>query len=478
MKIPITFRSLGVLLVGLFAFQCDPDDPGRVNVQSPIQVDSWMTTANRINLIKKQPLFELKDQKSSLTTLVIDTTVTYQEMDGFGYTLTGGSAQLINQKLTPEKRLELLQELFLTTNDGLGISYLRITIGSSDLDGSIFSYNDLNEGETDPTLQYFSLAPDQINLIPVLKQIIQLNPEIKIMGSPWSAPTWMKSNGLPKGGSLKPEYYSTYANYFVKYIQGMAAEGINIDAITIQNEPEHPGNTPSMTMTSEQQNEFIKNHLGPVFQQNNITTKIIIFDHNCDHPNYPISILNDPITKPMVNGSAFHLYVGEINALSTVHDAHPDKAIYFTEQWTSGNGDFGGDLQWHIKNLIIGAPRNWSRNVLEWNLAADENFDPHTDDGGCSTCQGAITINSITGAVKRNVSYYIIGHASRFVPPQSVRVKTNTQVLPNVAYVTPAGKKVLIVLNEQSSSIQYSISFKGLTATTTIPANSVVTYMW
>jgi glucosylceramidase len=223
----------------------------------------------------------------------------------------------------------------------------------------------------------------------------------------------MKSNGLPKGGSLKPEFYSTYANYFVKYIQGMAAEGITIDAITIQNEPEHPGNTPSMSMTSEQQNDFIKNHLGPAFHQNNITTKIILFDHNCDHPNYPISIMNDPITKPMVNGSAFHLYVGEINALSTVHDAHPDKAIYFTEQWTSGNGDFGGDLQWHIKNLIIGAPRNWSRNVLEWNLAADENFDPHTDDGGCTSCQGALTINSITGAIKRNVSYYIICYTLR-----------------------------------------------------------------
>src|SRR5690606_15401790 len=264
-------------------------------------------------------------------------------------------------------------------------------------------------------------------------------------------------NNAAKGGSLKPEYYDVYAHYFVKYIQQMHEEGIEIAAITIQNEPEHPGNTPSMTMTSTQQNDFIKNHLGPAFKAAGIDTKIVIFDHNCDHPDYPIAILNDPVTRTMVDGSAFHLYLGDISALSTVHNTHPDKSIYFTEQWTSGEGDFGGDLRWHVKNLIVGAPRNWSRNVLEWNLAADENLEPHTD-GGCTLCQGALTINSLTGAVSRNVSYYIIAHASKFVPPGSVRVQSNiVNNLHNIAYLIPVGKTVLIVLNFIDSIVSLRI---------------------
>jgi glucosylceramidase len=468
-----------IILVSLFAFRCGNNfsNPDEVN-SSQLAIDSWITTANRNYLIKQQPSIEMKDQKSlSLSIIVVDTTITYQEIDGFGYTLTGGSAQLMNQNLTPSNRAVLLQELF--SADGIGLSYLRITIGSSDLDATIFSYDDLNPGETDPTLAKFSIAPDKQNLIPILKEILQINPNIKIMGSPWSAPTWMKTNGLPKGGSLKPEYYAAYAQYFVKYIKAMADEGITIHAVTTQNEPEHPGNTPSMTMTSEQQNDFIKNHLGPAFQANSIETDIILYDHNCDHPNYPIAILNDPITKDMVAGTAFHMYLGEIDALSTVHDAHPDKHVYFTEQWTSGQGDFGGDLQWHVKNLIIGATRNWSRNVLEWNLAADQNFDPHTNDGGCTSCQGAITINNTSGAITRNVSYYIIAHASKFVPQKSIRIKTNIPTdLPNVAFMTPAGKKVLIVLNETAQPKELSLYFKELTANTTIPANSVITYTW
>ena len=447
-------------------------------VSSVGMVDSWITTPNKSMLLKQQPQFSFSPEKSFLPTIVVDTANSLQSIDGFGYSLTGGSAIMLN-KLSSEARSDLFKELFLTDNDGIGISYLRISIGASDLDENVFSYNDLPSGDTDIDLEKFSLDPDRVNLIPVLKEILQLRPSLKIMATPWSAPVWMKTNGLVKGGSLKPEYYDVYSRYFIRYIKEMAEEGINIDAITIQNEPEHPGNTPSMAMTSDQQNDFIKNHLGPAFRSNNIQTKIVIFDHNCDNPNYPISILNDPITKPMINGSAFHLYLGEISALSTVHNAHPDKEIYFTEQWTSGLGDFGGDLQWHVTNLIIGATRTWSRNVLEWNLAADENFDPHTDDGGCNLCMGALTINSRTNRVSRNVSYYVIAHASKFVNPESRRIGTNMQLgLSNVAFLTPEGKKVLIVLNENSTSTQFSINYKNQSATSGIPAGSVATDVW
>ena len=296
------------------------------------------------------------------------------------------------------------------------------------------------------------------------------------MGSPWSPPVWMKTNGVAKGGSLKVDCYEVYAQYLMKYVLEMKKEGITIDAITIQNEPENPNNTPSLVMTAPEQNEFIKKHLGPGFHLAGLKTKIILFDHNCDHPEYPISILNDAVTKKIVDGAAFHLYLGEIDALSTVYNAHPDKNIYFTEQWTSGKGDFGGDLRWHIKNVVIGATRNWSKVVLEWNLAADENFNPHTSDGGCTLCLGALTIGE---TVKKNVSYFIIGHASSFVKPGSVRIFSNqTDQLPNVAFITPDHKKVLIVVNDSEVEKAFSIRYQNKIANTILPAGAVATYVW
>ncbi len=170
------------------------------------------------------------------------------------------------------------------------------------------------------------------------------------------------------------------------------------------------------------------------------------------------------------------VYLGEINALSKVHDAHPDKNLYFTEQWTWSKGEFGGDLRWHVKNLIVGAPRNWSRNVLEWNLAADENFDPHTGDGGCDSCMGALTIGS---TVTRNVSYYIIAHASKFVPPGSVRISsTSVDNLHNVAFRIPEGKKVLIVVNDSDIDKAFSIRYNNMLAATSLPAGAVGTFVW
>ncbi|HWR99348.1 MAG TPA: glycoside hydrolase family 30 beta sandwich domain-containing protein, partial [Prolixibacteraceae bacterium] len=329
--------------------------------------------------------------------------------------------------------------------------------------------------QTDPELQHFSLEPDTYHLIPVLKSVIALNPGIKILGSPWSAPAWMKTSKSPKGGSLKPEYYGVYANYFVKYIKGMEAQGIRIDAITPQNEPLNPYNNPSMSMSAAEQADFIKNHLGPAFQAANIKTKIIVYDHNCDVPSYPLSILNDPTARKYVDGSAFHLYAGDISALTQVHNAHPDKNVYFTEQWVGGPGNFAGDLKWHVKNLIIGASRNWSKNVIEWNLASDPNYYPHTP-GGCSTCLGALTIGT---SVNRNVSYYIIAHASKFVPAGSVRIASDiTGNLPNVAFKTPAGKKVLIVLNEGTASQVFNIRFNEMIVTSELAGGAVGTYTW
>jgi glucosylceramidase len=408
------------------------------------------------------------------TTIEVDTTQTFQSIDGFGYTLTGGSASLLNA--LPASTLDpLLKELFLWDSTNIGVSYLRISIGASDLSATTFTYNDMPAGETDATLAHFSIDREKQDLIPILKKIIALNPSIKILGSPWSAPVWMKTKSSFVGGSLKPEYYSAYANYFVKYIQAMKAEGISIDAITPQNEPLHGGNNPSMVMQAAEQATFIKDHLGPAFVAAGIATKIIAYDHNADRPDYPLAILNDPAAKPFVDGSAFHLYGGSITALTQVHNAHPDKHVYFTEQWVGGPGNFSGDLQWHVENLVIGATRNWSRNVLEWNLAADPGYQPHTP-GGCSSCLGALTIGA---TVTRNVSYYIIAHGSKFVRPGSVRIGSNNAgSIVTVAFKNPAGKKVLIALNKGTGAESFNIKFNDKMITTSLNGGAVGTYVW
>lgn len=443
--------------------------------QSEVDAKYYLTTPDKGNLLTLQTngIFPLTE--NSNFTLSVSEGTTYQEMDGFGYTLTGGSAALING-MSSSTRESLLQELFGTGENSIGVSYLRISIGSSDLDATTFSYNDLPNGQTDESLTNFSLNPDMANLIPILNQITAINPNIKILGSPWSAPTWMKTNGSTIGGELLPQYYSSYANYFVKYVEGMAAQGITIDAITIQNEPENPYNNPSMIMTAEQQKTFIRNHLGPLFQTENIATKIILFDHNLDHPEYPVSILNDATAKSYIDGSAFHLYAGQIENMSVVHNAHPDKSVYFTEQWVQAPGDFYSDIRWHIRELIIGAPRNWSRNVLEWNLAADPNSNPHTD-GGCTQCLGAITIDG--NNVERNPAYYIIAHASKFVPAGSIRIESNYSTeFPNVAFKTPEDKIVVIVLNNSDAQKTFNINASQEPITATIPAGSVGTFVW
>jgi glucosylceramidase len=452
-----------------------PDTLPQIPTQSDITF--WMTTGSKSSLLQKQNYaLAFSDASNSYPTIEVDTTQTFQTIDGFGYTLTGGSAMLINA-LGDTQKDALLKELFGTDESSIGVSYLRISIGASDLSEAPFTYNDLPAGQTDPTLQQFSIEREKKDLIPVLKKIVAIYPQIKILGSPWTAPTWMKNNNSFIGGSLKPEYYSVYAQYFIKYIKAMQAEGITIDAITIQNEPLHPGNNPSMYMEAVDQANFVKNHLGPAFEAANIKTKIIIYDHNCDKPEYPLTILNDAAAKKYIDGSAFHLYAGNINALSQLHIAHPDKNVYFTEQWIGGPANFSESLKWHIENLIIGATRNWSRNVLEWNLAADQNYQPHTDQGGCTSCLGALTISG--SSVTRNPAYFIIGHASKFVRPGSVRIQSNTPGdLPNVAFKSPDGKKILVVLNTGTSNQSFNIKYKGKIVTASLDAGAVGTFIW
>lgn len=410
-----------------------------------------------LSLPKQKSFFQKTDNLSadfSGAKVIIHPEQTFQSMDGFGFTLTGGSAQLI-QALEPTNKAALLQELFGKN----GISVLRIGVGATDLDATVFSYEDKP--------RKFSLEPSKADLIPLLQQIIAINPAIKIMATPWSPPVWMKDNAESKGGSLLEKHYQTYAAYLVKYIQAMAKEGINIWALTPQNEPLHAGNNPSMLMSSQMQTNFIKTALGPEFKKRNITTKIIVYDHNCDHPEYAIDLLNDAEAKKYVSGSAFHLYNGDISALSKVKAAHPDKDLYFTEQWTGYKGDFTGDFMWHIKNVIIGAVNNHAKTAIEWNLANDPTYGPHTP-GGCTECLGAITISGQD--ILRNQSYYIVMQAARFIPAGSIRLGIEVPSgIQATAFMRPDGKKVLLVQNEGRKK---NISIEKLNLE--IPAESVL----
>ncbi len=411
----------------------------------------------------------------SIDTVYFNDQIQFQQIEGFGYTLTGGSAYLLHQ-MPVQNRLAILKELFGQGPNDLNVNYLRISIGASDLDATVFSYDDLQEGEVDPDLIKMTIAKDQEFLIPILKEIQSIQPNLKLIASPWSPPVWMKDNGKSKGGHLLSKYYETYAKYFVKYIQLMRAEGLQINAVTIQNEPEHGGNNPSMLMTAVEQNTFIKNHLGPAFKKQGLQTEIVIWDHNADNPNYPIQILNDSVTKSFISASAFHLYLGHESALSKLHQAHPDKKIYFTEQWTGAKGSFGGDFMWHMEHIVIGTMANWSSMVLEWNLANDPTYGPHTP-GGCTECLGALTIAG--SDLKRNVSYYIIGQVAPFIPAGSARIQTkssNAQIK-SIGFKSPDGKKVLVALNTGKQTV-FTIDFEQKKYNFMLPEKSASTIVW
>jgi glucosylceramidase len=439
-------------------------------------VSFWLTDPSHSILFQQQPDQEFTRDNAfpQDPVILIDEKKTYQHIDGFGWCLTGGSAQAL-MKMSPAARTALLQQLFTPDGDHLGGSYLRVTIGASDLSDHVFSYDDLPAGHTDTALDHFDLGPDKTDVIPVLQEIVRLNPMIKILGSPWSAPVWMKDNHDTRGGSLLPQYYSAYARYLVKYIVAMQQQGIRIDALTVQNEPLHPGNNPSMYMPAAAEGEFVKHHLGPAIQRELLDTKIIIYDHNCDRPDYPISILKDPEAYPYVDGSAFHLYAGRIDTLSSVHDSFPDKNLYFTEQWVGAPGNMLRDVDEHVRKLIIGATRNWCKTVVEWNLASDSHYEPHTDRGGCDRCLGALTIEG--DSVKRNPAYYIIAHAAKYVIPGSSRIESNSDdQLPNVAFRTPRGRGVLIVLNNTDAPKGFTVNFRGHKLHETLNPGAVATF--
>lgn len=356
--------------------------PEQTNPYDSISLSSlavWLTTADQTLLLQRQADdLRFADNANDFPVITVDAGQKYQIMEGFGFSLTGGSAMLISRLPAPD-RSALLRELFLPGGDGIGVSFLRLSIGASDLSERCFTYNDRPDDQSDPELVHFDIEAGDLEVVPLLREILAINPEIKIMATAWSAPTWMKTNQSFTGGKLRPDCYAVYAAYLVKYLQAMRDRGITVHAITPQNEPLNQKNEPSMIMEAGEQAEFIKNHLGPALQAAGLAdVELFCWDHNCDVPEYPLEVFADAEARRYLTGSAWHLYGGDISVLSEVHQLYPEMKLYFTEQWVGSDGQFGGDLMWHVKNVLIGSIRNWSRTVFEWNLASDPFCCPHT----------------------------------------------------------------------------------------------------
>ncbi len=435
---------------------------------------AWVTSGDRSRLLSPTPLV-FSGGGQDAPEITIDPATTYQEMVGFGAAVTDASAWLIQTRLSGAQRDALMGELFGRDGDGLGFSFTRVTIGASDfsLDHYSLAY------APDPALTGFSTARMAEYVFPTIRQALAINPDLKVMASPWSAPGWMKTTGDMIEGQLKPEYYPVYAEYLRRYIVEAGEQGVPTDYLSIQNEPDfEPDSYPGMRWGPEGRARFIGRDLGPKLRAAGIGARILDWDHNWDKPEQPLGVLSDPVAREFVSGVAWHCYAGDVAAQTPVRDAWPDKDVFFTE-CSGGNwaADFSDSFVWTMKSLIIGSVDNWARGVLMWNLALDENHGPHA--GGCGDCRGVVTINSGTGAVVRNQEYYAFGHASRFVRPRARRIRSEqVDGLASVAFANPDGERVLIVLNDSAVARAFRIREGSGGALAELPAKSAGTYVW
>lgn len=393
--------------------------------------------------------------------VAVDERTEYQEMDGFGASFTDSSAYLIHQVLEPEQRDELMKALF-DAKEGIGLSVLRNPMGASDYARDFYSYNDLQAGEVDPDLERFSIAHDEADIVPLLREAVRLNPEVKLMASPWSPPGWMKTSGSMIGGELKPEYYSAYASYFVRYIQAYAAHGLPIYAVTPQNEALYsPGHYPCMIMLPEAQADFVRHYLKPQFSYNGIEAKILCYDHNWDKPEYPLTVLN--LAEDAIDGVAWHWYGGKPSAQSDVLNAFPGKEVHFTE---GSGGEWIPPFEQAFSNVMrtgIDILRNHSKSFVLWNLALDENNGPAVPGFGRSTCRGIVKIDQRTKELTYTLDYYALAHFSKAIRPKAVRIESSAsaEFVRNVAFRNPDGSLAVVLFNDGEEIANVALRLKG-----------------
>ena len=458
-----------------------PESAGRGATPVNSAVEVWLTTGDQSVLLARQPDLPVVTGSNgdAAAIIAVDPSRVFQQMIGFGAAMTDASAYLMQNRMPPAQREALLQDLF-GKGSGIGMSFVRVPMGASDFSRTHYSYDDVPASQTDSALLHFSIDPDRAEKLPLLRRALSINPQLKVMASPWSAPAWMKTTNSLIKGTLVPRFYDSFADYFVKFIRAYRAEGIPIYAISLQNEPNfEPDNYPGMKMEPAMRAAVIGRHLGPAFARAGIKTAILDWDHNWDLPQQPMDVLSDSIARRYVQGVAWHCYGGEVGAQSAVHDRYPDKDAYFTE---CSGGDwspkFDENLKWTTANLIIGATRNWARGVLMWNLALDENHGPHL--GGCDNCRGVVTIDSKLGTYRREVDYYALAHASKFVEPGAHRIGSSGggPNLSSVAFQNLNGTTVLLVLNSGANPQLFSARSGSVSFSFILPPVSVATFIW
>ncbi len=447
--------------------------------ETPTMIDQYkitpyLTKGDKSELLAIKDSVETSlDAPEKLYTVQVNPTITYQTMDGFGAAMTESSAYVING-LPLEVQQALMDDLF--GNDGIGISFVRIPMGASDFALSNYSYNDLPSGQTDLSMSQFSIARDEEYVIPMIKKALERNPNLLFIGSPWSAPAWMKTTQTMNGGSLNPDYFDAYATYFVKFIQAYQAHGIPIYAVTPQNEPLHQTTSyPTMYMTASDQAVFIQ-RLGQAFNANNIDTLIIAYDHNWTNP-YPVNVVGNPLANPYVDGAAYHCYGGEVSSQDTFHKLYPEKGIWFTEcsggDWAT---DFASNMSWNLENVFIGSINYHAKGVLMWNLALDDNDGP--TNGGCMNCRGVVTIHE-DGTYTKNEEYYMIGHFSKFIRQGATRIdvsSTHASLLVT-GFINPDGSLVLVAHNKSRSQISFTLDIGGAKAAMTLSGSTTASYV-
>jgi len=450
-------------------------------------VSIWMTTDNQRTKLKQQPSISFSAGSSGSTpTVFVDETEGYQSIEGFGASFTDSAAYLLNEKVPASQLNSVMTSLFDHTN-GIGVSFVRNPMGASDLARYDYSYDDMPAGQTDPNLTNFSIAHDLVDIVPLVKLAKQINPQLKIMANPWSPPGWMKTSDSMIGGFLLSSDYTPFSNYFVKYIQAYAAQGISIDYVSMQNEPFFlPSNYPGMCMPATvtdttcgtsptDETTAIQNELSSLAGAG-LTTKILIYDHNWDRPDYPKTVLsNSQISgSSQIAGIAWHGYGGTPGAMSALHEAFPALGNYETEH---SGGTWVSDQVKADFEEITQVMRNWGKSYVKWSLALDQNHGPNT--GGCSTCNPLVTVSESSGAVSYGIDYYTLGQYSKFVLPGAVRVySSNAPGFVSVAFKNPDGSKVLVVYNEGRSPQSFQAAWGSQSFTYSLSGLSGATFVW
>ena len=406
----------------------------------------------------------------------------YQEVDGFGLAVTQASCYNL-LLMNAADRTAFLEEVF-SREKGIGSSLIRVCIGGSDFSMDEFTWCDTKG------IENFAVHPlDQEYLFPVLDEIYRINPGVKIIASPWSCPRWMKmaENGGPydawTGGRLNPEYYEAYAQYFVKWIQAMEERGYRISAVTLQNEPLHRGNSMSLYMPWQDQRDFLK-VVGPAFKAAGIQAGILVYDHNYDVTDYALKLLQDESLSSYIQGSAWHNYLGHVNALDKIHAGAPEKDIYFTEASIGNwNYNFEGCLISDFRDIFLGTLSRYGKGVTLWNLMLDSEHKPFRP-GGCDTCWGGVTISrgdhSLKG-ITRNSHYYNVAHCSKVLQPGAVRLGTTGFTTMGLTYLwfrNPDGSQAVLFLNENSEQQLVNLVADGVSVPCRVPAKSIQSVLW